>query len=111
MARQFVNMDAATTVKATIAAMGGDVSFAALKARLEADGNGALARDILNLHLAGVIPGIVRPQPVGRPLLFLRTDPVPASPAESAPVNAPGVSGSPVTPNPSVSVPTPTQKG
>lgn len=79
MARQFVNTASADVIKAKIAQMGGDVSFAALRDALVADGKGEVVKDITNLHLSGVIPGIVRAQPEGKPVLFLRTNPVPPS--------------------------------
>lgn len=82
MARQFVNQASADVIKAKIAQLGGEVSYVALRDALVADGNGDAVRDITNLHIGGVIPGIVRAQPEGKPVLFLLSKP--HQPAESA---------------------------
>jgi hypothetical protein len=71
MARQFVRSDAERVIKDTLTAIGGEVTFADLKARLQADGYGEYARDILSLQLAGVIAGEVRPRETGAAQLVL----------------------------------------
>lgn len=75
MARQFVNQASADVIKAKITQLGGDVSFTALRDALVADGQAALVKDITGLHVAGVIPGIVRAQPDSKPVLYLLSQP------------------------------------
>lgn len=71
MPRAFVRSEAEKVVNDTLTALGGEASFADLKAKLVADGNGEYAKDILNLHLAGKVGGGTRAVPDGKPVLFL----------------------------------------
>lgn len=89
MARAFVRSEAEKVVKDTLTVMGGEVSFADLKARLQADGNGQYVGDILNLHLAGKLAGGTRSVPDSKPVLFLRAEAAQAAPTAPAPTTAP----------------------
>jgi hypothetical protein len=93
MARAFVRNEAEQVVKDTLVALGGEASFADLKTRLQTDGNGAFAGDILNLHLAGKIYGQVRSVPNSKPVLFLRVEAPPVAPAAPAPTTPTAPSG------------------
>lgn len=98
MARQFVNLEAESTVRAAIDALGGSASYADVRDRLISEGNGHLVRDILGLHLAGRIPGIVRPQPEGRPVLYLMLN-APAAPNQPNAGNQPAQPAQPSNPS------------
>lgn len=100
MARQFVNTQNAETIKAKIASMGGEVSFRALRDALIEDGNGDMVRDVTNLHISGVIPGIVRAVPDSKPELFLRSTPYVPPVEQPASGTTSGASGNVVPSNP-----------
>ena len=100
MARQFVNLEAESTVRAAIDALGGSASYADVRNRLIEEGNGHLVRDILGLQMAGRINGIVRAQPDGsKPVLVLWTAAAPAQPANQGnPPAQPANPSNPVNP-------------
>lgn len=90
---KYANYSAERPIKDVLRANGGGMFFSDLKAALEAAGQGELTRDVLSLHLAGKLPGIVRARPNDKPALYLSADPLPPTPDASAPAASSGTSG------------------
>lgn len=102
---KYANYSAEQPIKDVLRANGGTLSYAALKTALVEAGQGDLVRDVLNLHLAGKLYGIVRAVADGKPALYLSADPLTVAPDASAPVTGTGSTSGTVATNPTGSTP------